>query len=92
MSGETGYHAYGESVGWLNHLGNPMPEWKDLPNAIRDAWDSAACAIVSEATRLNGQGTVGCACEHPAMMHDVAEASGEGPTCCVDGCGCGSAG
>jgi len=92
VSGEVGYRAYGNSVGWKNYLGRPMPEWGNLPEAIRAAWDSAAYAIVNEATRLYDQGTVGCVCKHPATMHDVAEASGEGQTCCVDGCGCGAGG
>jgi hypothetical protein len=92
VSGEVGYRAYGDSVGWKNYLGKPMPEWGDLPGAIRTAWDSAAYAIVNEATRLYDQSTVGCVCEHPATMHDVAEASGEGPMCCVDGCRCGTGG
>lgn len=69
-----------------------MPKWGDLPEAIRVAWDSAASAIVNEVTRLYNQGTAGCACGHQKTMHDVAEASGESPMCCVDGCGCGAGG
>jgi hypothetical protein len=94
--GEVGYKAYGDSVGWKNYLGRPMPEWGELPEAIRGAWIAAAGAIVSAATRFYDEGTAagwsGCSCGHLATMHDVEEASGEGPVCCVDGCGCGSGG
>lgn len=38
------YIAYGDSVGWRNHQGNPMPAWLDLPEHIRDAWTAAAAA------------------------------------------------
>lgn len=64
--GEVGYRAYGDSVGWKNYLGRPMPVWGDLPEAIRAAWDRAAYVIVNEATRLYDQGTVECVCEHPS--------------------------
>jgi len=83
--GEVGYRAYGDSVGWKNYLGRPMPEWLELPEAIRGAWIAAAGAIVSAATRFYDEGTA-------AGMHDVAEVSGEEPMCCVDSCGCGSGG
>lgn len=59
---------------------------------IVSGWDSAAYAIVNEATKLYDQGTVECTCEHSTLMHDVAETSGEGSVCCVDGCGCGTGG
>lgn len=41
----TAYQAYGNSVGWLNHLGKPMPRWDDLPPEIKQAWLEAAEAV-----------------------------------------------
>ncbi len=40
------YHAYAESSGWKNFLGNPMPLWKDLPEAIRTHWTAVATKAV----------------------------------------------
>lgn len=36
------YNAYGEHTGFKNFQGNPMPEFPDLPEAIRFAWIKAA--------------------------------------------------
>jgi len=38
---KAAYAAYGEVVGWKNFQGNPMPQFHELPEAIRQAWDSA---------------------------------------------------
>lgn len=38
------YHAYGDSTGWKNFRGDPMPGWQDLPEATRQAWEAAAQA------------------------------------------------
>ena len=92
MLGEIGFRAYGDSVKWKNYLGHPMPRWRNLPENIRIAWDSAAYAVVNASTRVYEKGMAGCVCDHPATMHDVAEISGEKPMCCVDGCGCGAVG
>jgi hypothetical protein len=40
------YEAYGKATGGKNYLGLPMPEWDELPQEIRDAWDAAAGAVV----------------------------------------------
>ena len=40
--GREAYFAYGDIVGWKNHLGKEMPDWKDLPERIRQAWAWAA--------------------------------------------------
>lgn len=39
------YTAYGDSTGWVNYQGKPMPAWDDLPDTIRQAWAAAASAI-----------------------------------------------
>jgi len=103
VSGEVGYQAYGDSVGWKNYLGRPMPTWAELPEAIQVAWNRAAYAIVDAAYRKgteyaavdaacqvdeqHGPGEI-CECGHSSHHHDVAEADGSGQRCCVDGCGC----
>lgn len=92
VSGKVGYDAYADAVGWRAYNGDALPQWSDLPEKIRSAWDDAAYAIVEEATRIGETGgqALGCACGHMDMSHDVAEADGSGRRCCVDGCGCGS--
>jgi len=42
---ELAYHAYGDTTDHKNFLGDPMPEWVDLPEKIKDAWFSAAIAV-----------------------------------------------
>jgi hypothetical protein len=39
---ESAYKVYGKVVGGKNHMGNPMPGFKDLPPKIQAAW---ACAV-----------------------------------------------
>lgn len=94
VSGEVGYQAYGDTVGWKNHLGQPMPAWSELTEAIRDAWNKAAYAIVEAACRAGEkcEPEAVCGCGHSSHHHDVAEADGSGSRCCSDGCGCGSDG
>jgi hypothetical protein len=45
-AGEIAYEAYGVSTGHLNFQGGEMPAWKDLPEAIRKAWEAAAEAVI----------------------------------------------
>lgn len=40
------YQGYGESVGFKNYQGNPMPEWKDLGEKIQNAWVAAIAAAL----------------------------------------------
>jgi len=44
---KAAYTAYGESTGWKNFQGAPMPAWEELPEAIRTAWRAATDAIVA---------------------------------------------
>lgn len=91
VSGEIGYTAYGDAVGWKNYLGHPMPAWRDLPEPIRNAWDRAACAIADAtyAATETDPGTI-CSCGHSSHLHDVDEADGSGARCCASGCVCGA--
>jgi hypothetical protein len=41
------YAAYGQSVGWKNFAGNPMPEWHELPERIQEAWRASVRAVVT---------------------------------------------
>ena len=43
---QAAYKAYGASTGWINFMGKPMPYWKDLPEAIQQAWRDATAAVV----------------------------------------------
>ena len=39
---QSAYRAYAASTGNKNFRGDPMPEWPDLPQSIRVAWEAAA--------------------------------------------------
>lgn len=39
------YAAYGRTTDYKNYQGNPMPEWSDLTDKIREAWISASDAV-----------------------------------------------
>ncbi len=39
------YDAYGESTGYKNFQGNPMPEWEQLGEPIQNAWIAAITAV-----------------------------------------------
>ena len=62
------YTSYGWSADWKNFRGEPMPQWADLPEAIREHWlvvadssvelakatDAAAPALQAAATIASG--------------------------------------
>lgn len=39
------YGAYGQTTGFKNFQGNPMPKWDDLGDTIQGAWVAAANAV-----------------------------------------------
>lgn len=39
------YIAYGKVTGFKNFRGDPMPEFEDLPETIREAWEAASQVI-----------------------------------------------
>lgn len=41
---QRAYAAYGVATGGLNFQGDPMPQWDDLGDTIRQAWHAAAHA------------------------------------------------
>ena len=43
--GRIGFNAYSEKADWKNYEGNPIPQWPDLPQHIRDKWAVATEAI-----------------------------------------------
>ena len=43
--GQIAFDAYNESRGGVNFQGNKTPDWPDLPEGIRDAWEVAAEAV-----------------------------------------------
>ena len=40
-----GYDAYAKQAGNKNYQGNPMPTWKELPEAQKECWRMAAATI-----------------------------------------------
>lgn len=48
---KVGYEAYAASSSWKNFQGNPMPQWDELPQAIRNHWQAATKAISDARTK-----------------------------------------
>lgn len=46
------YRAYGSVTDFKNYQGNPMPEWRDLPPKIQEAWRAAAGVSDDEIAEL----------------------------------------
>jgi hypothetical protein len=44
-AGITAYYVYAAAVGFKAHDGNPIPEWDQLPEPIRRAWNEVAFAF-----------------------------------------------
>jgi hypothetical protein len=42
---KVGYRAYGETTGFKNYQGLPMPEWDELGETIQAAWVAATRAV-----------------------------------------------
>jgi hypothetical protein len=43
--GQMAYEAYAQVTSWRNYMGGQMPHWFELPERIREAWESAAEAV-----------------------------------------------
>lgn len=43
---QSAYHNYGAVTNYQNYQGLPMPEWKELPDAIRNAWRNAILSVL----------------------------------------------
>lgn len=56
---QIAYEAYGDQVGWVNHLGKPMPQWADLPGSIQGGWGAAVGATAIEIARGLGRAMSG---------------------------------
>ena len=46
--GEYAYSVYGDNVGWVNFKGDPMPEYSELPEKIRNAWEAVGRRIAHD--------------------------------------------
>lgn len=44
---EEAYRAYGLATGGLNHRGEQMPSWSELPAEVRAAWRATVERIVA---------------------------------------------
>jgi hypothetical protein len=44
--GRAAYAGYGDRTGWKTYDGRVMPEWEELPERIREAWEAAGAAAV----------------------------------------------
>ncbi len=42
---QEAYKAYGSVTDWKNYQGLPMPEWKNLPPKIQEAWRASVTRI-----------------------------------------------
>ncbi len=43
--GQIAFEAYGDNREWKDWRGQPMPQWGDVRQEIRDAWEVAASAV-----------------------------------------------
>lgn len=44
---KVAYRAYGETTGFKNYRGEPMPEWDGLGDRIQAAWLAAVGAVAA---------------------------------------------
>lgn len=57
------YLVYGQTTGFKNFQGSPMPEWKDLPPTIQSAWGAVADDAIM-AVNIEGR-------EHAQIRHAI---------------------
>lgn len=74
---EKAYNAYGQSTNFKNFLGQDMPKFTNLPEAIKKAWIAAIECIVyesiSEWTKEN-DGTASSAFKYnPIMLSKISK-------------------
>lgn len=55
---QAAYRAYCGSVHGRSVNGEPLPEWDEMPERIRTAWEVAAEAVARKALGLNRAGRV----------------------------------
>jgi hypothetical protein len=53
--GEMAFKAYNEDRGGVNHQGNKTPEWDELPEEIRHAWEVGADAVAGHLLNTLGR-------------------------------------
>lgn len=89
---ENAFIAYGNTVGWVNVAGKPMPQWAELGDTIRDAWKAATARICADLLGMpapsSAPGLVQLGRLHPAQeqlaavemakQHMIATAHAEG--------------
>lgn len=46
--GQTGFEAYSATTNWLTYDGKPIPPWVNLNDRVRNAWETAAKAILEK--------------------------------------------
>lgn len=46
--GQIAFEAYGDNRSWKDWRGQPMPQWVDVREEIRKAWEVAAEAVKDE--------------------------------------------
>lgn len=44
---QVAYEAYAEHQGWKNYQGNPIPQWDEVREDIKQAWQAAVDAILA---------------------------------------------
>lgn len=54
-AGQRAFQAYNRHRGGVNHLGKKTPEWEELPEEIREAWEAAAWAVIGTKSDWDGE-------------------------------------
>lgn len=42
------YRIYGNQVGWIDFLDDPMPNWDELPSTLQAGWEAVGAAKILE--------------------------------------------
>lgn len=45
--GQIAYEAYCEAVGWQSFKADPLPQWPEVKERIKEAWEAAAEAVLA---------------------------------------------
>lgn len=44
--GQVAYEAYATHQHWVNYKGNPIPQWVDVRDDIKEAWSAAVAKVL----------------------------------------------
>lgn len=51
---QIAYEAYAAHQDWKNYAGNPIPDWEQVRNDIKEAWQAAVDAVLETPSTPEG--------------------------------------